>query len=131
VLLIMNDWYSELQKAPWTPPDYVFGPIWTVLYILMAASYFLIRKTKQCIKYCDALNYFFLQLFFNLMWSFIFFDMKMPLYALIDMILIIAFTCMTYVAFSKFSKTAARLLIPYILWLGVAFSLNLYIVLNN
>ena len=127
----MNDWYSELQKPPWTPPDYVFGPIWTVLYILMAASYFLIRKTKQCIKYCDALNYFFLQLFFNLMWSFIFFDMKMPLYALIDMILIIAFTCMTYVAFSKFSKTAARLLIPYILWLGIALSLNLYIVLNN
>jgi len=127
----MNDWYAKLNKAPWTPPDYVFGPIWTVLYILMAASYFLIKKTKQCTKYCDALDYFFLQLFFNLMWSFIFFDMKMPMYALIDMILIIAFTGLTYKAFYKFNKTAARLLIPYILWLGVAFSLNLYVVLNN
>ena len=127
----MNDWYAKLNKAPWTPPDYVFGPIWTVLYILMAASYFLIKKTKQCTKYCGALGYFFLQLFFNIMWSFIFFDMKMPMYALIDMILIIAFTGLTYKAFYKLNKTAARLLIPYISWLGIAFSLNLYVVLNN
>lgn len=127
----MDQWYANLKKAPWTPPEHVFGPVWTVLYMLMAASYYTIKRTKQCIKYCDALNYFFLQLIFNLMWSFIFFDMQMPVYALFDLALIIIFTGLTYKAFLKISKNAARLLIPYIVWLAVALSLNLYIVLNN
>ena len=127
----MNQWYKSLKKAPWTPPSYVFGIVWPILYAMMAVSFFLVWKNKKCYPYCDALNYFFIQLFFNLIWTTIFFKFKKPVLALADMVLIIIGAYYTYVEYSNIDITAGYLIIPYILWLCVAFSLNAYIVAMN
>ena len=127
----MNNWYKNLNRAPWSPPSYVFGIIWPVLYFLMTISFFLVWKNKNCYPYCSALSFFLIQLMFNISWTTIFFYYKRTLLALIDIILIICFTIITYIKFTKINKIAAYLLIPYLCWLFVAFSLNMYIVLFN
>ena len=127
-----NDiWYNSLKKAPWTPPNYVFGIIWPILYVLMFISLFLITKNKKCSGFCIAIIMFFIQLFFNLIWTTIFFSLKMPKLALFDLGLVIGFTLLTIKYFYKISKLSSYLLLPYITWLFLAFSLNSYIVIYN
>ena len=127
-----NDiWYNSLKKAPWTPPNYVFGIIWPILYVLMFISLFLITKNKKCSGFCTAIILFFIQLFFNLIWTTIFFSLKMPKLALFDLGLVIGFTLLTIKYFYKISKLSSYLLLPYITWLLLAFSLNSYIVIYN
>ena len=127
----MNKWYKSLKRAPWSPPNYIFGIVWPILYALMAVSFFLVWKNKKCFPYCPALTTFFVQLAFNLSWTTIFFYYKMPKLALLDILLILYFSIQTFLAFIKVNKTAAYLLLPYLIWLFVAFSLNTYIVLYN
>ena len=127
----MNEWYKKLKKAPWTPPDYVFGIVWPILYVLMFISVTMIYLDKNCYPYCYPITIFFIQLGLNLIWTTIFFRLQLPIFALIDLILIIGLTTYTFSLFYEINKIASYLLIPYLLWLGVAFSLNLYIVLNN
>ena len=127
----MNQWYSSLKKAPWNPPGWVFGPIWTVLYALMTVSFLLVWTNIKCFPYCTALNYFFIQLFFNLIWTTIFFQYRAIRVALVDLILTVVFSLLTFIEFQKINSLAAILLIPYIAWLLVAFSLNTYIVIYN
>jgi len=127
----MNNWYSSLQKAPWTPPNYVFGIVWPILYTMMAVSFLMVWKNKKCFPYCNPLTMFFIQLGFNLIWTTLFFKLKMPLLALIDIMLIIYFAFITQQAFSKINKFAGYLLIPYIGWLLLAFTMNLYIAVMN
>tara|TARA_Y100000817_G_C16762734_1_gene502386 strand:+ start:562 stop:951 length:390 start_codon:yes stop_codon:yes gene_type:complete len=127
-----NDrWYKRLKKAPWTPPPPVFGAVWTILYILMAIALYLVWTNKKCYPHCDAIKIFFLQLLLNLVWTSIFFRFKMPMLALIDLVAILITASYTYKEFSNINKTAGHLLIPYIAWLFVAFTLNLYIVVMN
>ncbi len=127
----MNDWYKNLKKAPWSPPGYVFGIVWPILYFLMFTAFINIWKDEECYPYCSALNFFIIQLIFNLSWTTIFFRMKMPRLALLDLSLTLLFTMMTYHKFSLINISAARLLLPYIGWLILALSLNSYIVLMN
>lgn len=127
----MNNWYSSLQKAPWTPPNYVFGIVWPILYTMMAVSFLMVWKNKKCFPYCNPLTMFFIQLGFNLIWTTLFFKLKMPVLALIDIMLIIYFAFITQKAFSKINKFAGYLLIPYIGWLLLAFTMNLYIAVMN
>ena len=127
----MNEWYKKLKKAPWTPPSKVFGIVWSILYILLFISFFLVWNDKKCFPYCNALTFFLIQLVLNLSWTTIFFKFKKPIIALVSIILIILFTLLTFKLFIKINKTAAYLLIPYISWLLLASSLNLYIVLYN
>ena len=127
----MNRWYNTLNRAPWSPPNYIFGIIWPILYVLMTFSFILVWKNKKCFPYCSALTTFLIQLAFNLSWTTIFFYYKMPKLALLDIVLIIYFSLMTYQSFIKVNKMAAYLLIPYICWLFLALSLNTYIVLFN
>ena len=127
----MNDWYKKIKKAPWTPPNYVFGIIWPILYILMIISVILVYKDKKCYPYCSPMTIFLLQLGLNLIWTTIFFKLRMPIIALIDLILILGLTIYTFFLFYDINKIASYLLIPYILWLCVAFSLNSYIVIYN
>ena len=127
----MNQWYSSLKKAPWNPPGWVFGPIWTVLYALMTVSFPLVWTNTKCFPYCTALNYFFIQLFFNLIWTTIFFQYRAIRVALVDLILTVVFSLLTFIEFQKINSLAAILLIPYIAWILVAFSLNTYIVIYN
>lgn len=126
-----KDWYNKLNKSQLTPPNYVFSYVWSILYLLMFISYILVWLNKDCYPYCPALSYFLIQLFFNLIWTDLFFRMKMPEIAFIDIIIIIIFTILTYKKFIKYSNIAGNLLIPYIIWLCFASYLNLYVILKN
>lgn len=126
-----DNWYINLKKAPWSPPNYLFGIVWPILYFLMAISYVIISQEDECIPYCNALTLFIIQLGLNLIWTTIFFKYKKTKLALLDLILIIIFTVLTIKEFYKINKKASYLLIPYILWLFLALSLNVYIVLHN
>lgn len=127
----MNKWYENLNRAPFSPPNYVFGIVWPILYGLMAISFILVWQHKKCFPYCSALTLFLAQLAFNLLWTTLFFRYKMPMLALLDLIFILYFTLLTFFAFIKISKLAAYLLVPYICWLCVALYLNAYIVIYN
>lgn len=124
-------WYNQLNRSKLTPPSWVFGLVWPLLYILMSMSFLIIQSNKQCYPFCKPLVYFIIQLSFNLIWTTLFFKMQKPLLALFDLILTWIFTVISYYQFRNISKIGSALLIPYILWLSFAFYLNLYIVINN
>ena len=124
-------WYNSLNKSILTPPNWVFGVVWPILYLLMGISFFMIQRNKKCKPFCNALVFFIIQLGFNLLWTKLFFKRKKPMLALIDIIFVIIFTFITYNSFYKISKQASQLLLPYMIWICFAFYLNLYIVLNN
>jgi translocator protein len=125
-------WFSTLEKPTWNPPAYLFGPVWTTLYLLMGISLWLIWK-------CDAPETqklraeltFAVQLFLNFMWSILFFKCHSPLLAFIDILLMIVVILMTIGRFARMSKLAAWLLIPYLAWVCFATVLNYNIWLLN
>ncbi len=120
-----NPWFEALQKPSWNPPGYLFGPVWTVLYLLMGISSWLIWKSLLPINMKrKALIYFSFQLFLNFCWSVFFFNFHSSLLALIDIVLMLVFISLTIFEFSKISKTAAWLLVPYLLWVSFATALN-------
>lgn len=127
----MKEWYYNLNKSKISPPSWIFGIVWPILYLLMAISFIIIIRNDKCNKFCRPLIYFGIQLIFNLLWTSLFFKLKNPFLSLIDLILIIIFTIITIVEFYKISLYASLLLIPYILWLFLAFYLNIYIVIYN
>ena len=127
----MNQWYKTLKRAPWSQPSYVFGIVWPILYTLMGISFYITWNDKKCFPYCNALTFFLIQLSFNLVWTTIFFKYKMPKLALLDLIATLVFTIITYVKFVPINRLASSLLLPYIVWMCLAFSLNLYIVIMN
>ena len=126
-----KNWYQKLNKPPWTPPDYTFGIIWPILYTLMFISLYIVYKNKKCYPYCNAIKLFILQFLLNIIWTTIFFRFKMLRLALLDLILLIFFVILTIKSFYKINKLSAFLLLPYIIWLFIALSLNLYIVIYN
>lgn len=97
----------------------------------MTIAMLIVFLDKKCYPYCSPMTYFFIQLGLNLMWTTVFFKWRMLIGALILLLLILLFTYYTYKKFQTINKTASYLLIPYMLWLCVALSLNTYIVLNN
>lgn len=131
-LAAIPTWYSTLNKPPFSPPNWIFGPVWTTLYFLMGISAFLIWQKglkKKQVK--EALLYFVAQLFFNFIWSILFFGLKSPTLGLFDILVLWVLILVTMIKFYKISKPAAYLLIPYILWVSFATILNLSIVLLN
>ena len=127
----MYNWYDKLNKAPWTPPNWVFGIIWPILYFLMTISAGLVLYEKDNNYLTIATTLFCIQLILNLSWAPVFFNLEMPNLAFAIMTLLIVSTIATIYYFSKISKLSATLLFPYIIWLFIAFSLNLYIVIYN
>ncbi|OYU54010.1 MAG: TspO protein [Chitinophagaceae bacterium BSSC1] len=120
-----NPWFDALLKPSWNPPGYLFGPVWTVLYLLMGISAWLVWKSLFPINMkTKALMYFSIQLFLNFWWSILFFNFHSSLLALIDIVLMLFFICLTIFEFSKISKLAAWLLLPYLLWVSFATVLN-------
>lgn len=118
-------WYAGLNKPVFNPPNYIFGPVWTFLYLLMGISLFLIWIKGEGIK--NALIIFFIQLVLNTLWSLIFFGMKALLPAFIEIIIMWIFILWTIISFYKISKPASFLLVPYLLWVSFASVLNYYI----
>lgn len=123
-------WYVTLNKPFFSPPNFVFGPVWTTLYILMGISLYLVWTSKGKFKK-KAINLFLLQLGLNALWSIMFFGMKNPTLALVDIIALWITIFLTIKAFQPISKLAANLLVPYILWVSFASLLNLMIVILN
>ena len=126
-----KQWYKNLKRSKLSPPSYVFGIVWPILYTLMFISLIILWTNKKCYPYCEPITYFLFQLFFKITWTNLFFNLKKPLWAFVDLCATLLFTLITYKKMMKFSKTAAYLLVPYILWLSFAFYLNAFIVVNN
>jgi benzodiazapine receptor len=124
----MNKWYENLKKSSLTPPAYVFGPVWVLLYILMAISLIIYLNSKYTTK---GLILFGAQLVINVLWSKLFFDKRFICGSLINVIIMNILVFFTYVEFKKSSAIAANLLLPYMIWILLAAYLNLYICINN
>lgn len=118
-------WYATLNKPFFSPPNWIFGPVWTILYILMGYSLYLVW-VKRVVP-----TVFWIQLFLNFIWSIIFFGMQNPTLALLNIIVLWTAIFLTIKSFHRINKLAGQMLIPYLLWVTFASLLNLSIVLLN
>lgn len=120
-----NVWFDSISKPSWNPPDYIFGPVWTILYLMMAFSLWIIWK-RDIPKYrkFPAELLFASQLFLNFWWSIIFFRFHSPKLAFIEILFLILFILLTIFKFARISKLAAWLLVPYVSWVCFAAILN-------
>ncbi len=121
----MDRWFMTIDKPSWNPPAYLFGPVWTSLYLLMGISLWLIWDSNVLPKIkTKAIAIFSLQLFLNFCWSIIFFRFHSPVLALIDIILMVITIVITIILFNPISRVASWLLIPYLFWVCFATFLN-------
>lgn len=114
----ISNWYVYLNKPFFNPPNYLFGPVWTLLYTLMGISAFLAWKNKKAMKY------FWIQLFLNGIWTPIFFGARNLGLAFIVIVVLLVYIVKTIQAFAKVNKTASYLLYPYLAWVSFASLLN-------
>jgi len=128
----ISTWYAGLQRPEFSPPNWVFGPVWITLYAMMGISLFLIwekgLKKKQS---KTAVSVFGVQLALNAIWSLLFFGLQSPFYAFIEIIFLWVAIAATIVLFYKISKPASWLLLPYIIWVSFAAFLNYSIWILN
>jgi tryptophan-rich sensory protein len=126
-------WYAALRKPAFNPPSWVFAPVWTALYVLMAAALWLVRRehTAPPALRRRATAWFALQFALNLLWTPLFFGLRSPLLAVIDILLLIAAVVFTILAFRRVRPLAGWLLLPYLAWLGFAAAVNIAIWLLN
>lgn len=128
----LGNWYADLNKPFFNPPNWIFGPVWTTLYIMMGISAYLVwqkdinRKAVHIVLACFAV-----QLFLNAIWTLLFFGLHSPLLGLIDIVLLLNAVIVTIFAFFQISRPAALLLIPYLAWVSFATVLNASIYLLN
>ncbi|HOW87756.1 MAG TPA: tryptophan-rich sensory protein [Candidatus Omnitrophota bacterium] len=126
------DWYAALNKPSFSPPNWLFAPVWTALYILMGIAAALVwRRGLKNPPVRSALVAFLIQLILNVSWSFLFFGLRSPLSGLVDILFLWAMILVTITRFFKVSILAALMLIPYLLWVTFASGLNLGIFLLN
>lgn len=124
-------WYATLNRPSFNPPSYLFGPVWTTLYILMGISLFLIWKQEKSKERNMAIFVFFIQLALNFTWSFIFFYFNRIGFALVDIIILWLCIILMLIQFYKIKPIAAYINIPYLLWVSFASILNAsYYLLN-
>jgi len=128
----VTNWYPTLNKPSFTPPNWLFGPVWTILYLLMAISAVIVwQKGLANPAVRIALILYLLQLILNALWSVIFFGLKLPMVAFVEILLLWTAIVFTILAFARVSISATLLLLPYILWTSYAAVLNFAIWLLN
>ncbi len=120
----MNGWYESLHRPPLTPPDWIFGPVWTVLYVMIALSIFLFVKKRKTETGLAIYLLIALHLITNLSWTAFFFGLQSPGLALIDIFVLDVSLILMLYYFWKTSRTASILLWPYVLWVLFATYLN-------
>jgi len=121
-------WYISLKKPFFTPPDWVFAPVWIILYVLMGFAAFLVwRKGFHQKQTRGALILFAVQLVLNVLWSFMFFRLRSPFAGLVEISILAVAVLLTIQSFLQVSRVAGLLLIPYFLWVAFASGLNLSI----
>ena len=121
-------WYVDLIKPSFNPPSWIFGPVWTILYLMMGVALYLVWIKKEGRNTFIAFG---VQMFLNVFWSILFFGLQKPLFAFIEIILLWIAILITGIYFYKINKTSAYLLIPYILWVSFAALLNFAIFYLN
>jgi len=132
----VNGWYATADKAPWSPPNWIFGPVWTFLYTAMAVSAWLVWR-KQAPGTLRSLTVYGIQLVLNLAWTPVFFGLYPTIggaalwLALGIIVALIAAVAVTVLSFGPISRTAGLLLLPYVSWLVFAATLNWWAALNN
>lgn len=125
-------WYATLKKPFFQPPNWLFGPVWTILYLLMGVSFYLIwTKTEDQASFNQARNVFILQLALNFLWSALFFGLKSPGLALLEIIYLWLVILVNLVVFFRLSRPAGLLFVPYLAWVSFASILNLSVFLLN
>ncbi len=127
----ITTWYQTLIKPPIAPPNWVFGPVWTTLFLLMGISYFLIARKKKTKETNEALLYFYKQLALNVLWSVAFFGLHSPLGGIVVIIPLWYLILVTIKKFSKISPIAGQLMWPYLAWVTFATILNICFFLLN
>ncbi|MDB6061006.1 MAG: tryptophan-rich sensory protein [Verrucomicrobiaceae bacterium] len=116
--------YAQLVRPNWAPPAYLFGPVWTVLYLLMGISAWLVWRVGGFRPARNALTLFLVQLVVNALWSWLFFEWHLGAVALADIVLLVALIVATIICFWRIKPLAAALLFLYLLWVSFATALN-------
>ncbi|MBU0660874.1 tryptophan-rich sensory protein [Patescibacteria group bacterium] len=127
----INSWYSTINKPFFNPPNWIFSPVWTTLFILIGISFYLVWQKDFGKNKKQILAIYFTQLAFNFFWSIFFFALQNPLLAFIEIIILWILIFLNIKVFYKIDKRAGYLLIPYLLWVSFASILNLSIVILN
>jgi benzodiazapine receptor len=117
-------WYATLRKPAWTPPNWLFGPVWTALYAAMAIAAWIIWRRAGWEESNGALWLFIIQLALNLAWSFIFFKFHNPQWAFVEIVALWIAIAATMMKFAAISRVSAILLVPYLVWVTYAAALN-------
>ena len=126
-----GDWYARLRKSRWTPPALAFPIVWSLLYALMAIAAWWVWRRAGLWAGAPALAFYLAQLLCNALWSWLFFGLKRPTLALLDLVMLWLLLVVTVVLFWRHSVLAATLLLPYLAWATFAAYLNAYIVWRN
>lgn len=124
-------WYAQLNKPSFNPPNWLFAPAWTLLYTLMAVALYLIWKRGLNEKTKPAIVIFLIQLSLNILWSYLFFFLKAPGVAFIEILVLWLAILTTIIKFYSLNKTAGLILIPYLAWVSFASVLNFFIAKLN
>ena len=128
----VKTWYTTLNKPSFNPPNNIFGPVWTTLYILMGISSYLVWKRRKIVSgYQWAAAIYLLQLILNLMWSFLFFYQHQIGFALVEIGILLLTIIINAFLFYRINKSAGLLFIPYILWVSFASYLTYSIYILN
>ncbi len=121
----IDNWYAALAKPSWNPPNWIFGPVWTVLYLMMAIAGWLVWRRRGSITGAAfPLAVFAIQLLLNALWSYLFFGLHRPGLAFAEIVLLWAAILATLLAFRRVIPLAGWLLLPYLLWVTFAAFLN-------
>ena len=120
----VNSWYMTLAKPPWNPPNWIFGPVWTTLYVLIGISAWRVWRAGGFARDRRALVLFAVQWIFNFGWTGFFFGMQSPGLALIEIAMLWVMIGAMIVRFARHDRVAAALLVPYAMWVSFAMMLN-------
>ena len=120
-------WYDELPKPPFQPPGWVFSPVWTTLFVLLAVATW--RVASHGARASTALYAYGVQLVLNVLWSLLFFTLHRPDRALVDIVLLDLVVVTMVVLYGRLDRAAAWMIVPYAVWLGLATAINAWIVL--
>jgi len=125
----VGSWYRQVERPFWTPPSWIFAPVWTTLYLLMTISAWMVWR--QMGKLGWPLWLFGIHLFLNLLWSILFFGLQLPGWAFLEILLLVVAIVLVQFSFAPIHRKAAMLLIPYLVWVVYASTLNGAIWLMN
>jgi translocator protein len=127
----LRDWYQQLARPAWTPPDWIFGPVWTALYVMMAVAAWLVWRQAGWSVARRPLGLYLVQLSLNALWSMLFFGLRSPALAAVEIVVLWLAILATLSSFWRRSTAAGLLLVPYAVWVAFAALLNFEFVRLN